>query len=707
MGSGPMVSTKVLFAALVMGALLLPALCARGAVDRIEITSRAPVAGGRAFGAVGPYEILTGRLHYLVDPGDPANQAVVDLDHAPRDATGRVAFAGDFMLLKPVDLARGNHRLLYEVNNRGNLLLLSLFNDAPWSNRPAEAAHLGTGFLLERGYSLLWSAWNWDVLPGGGRLQIDLPVALRDGRPITGPVAAEISVAHPSPLAPVAWGRSRGYPPDDPADPAARLTVRERPGAARREIPRAAWRFVLPPAGRDGPVRIALDGGFQPGPLYELVYRAKDPRVVGLGLAAIRDALAFFRYARADGAGRANPLAVARDGTTAPDPVSALAFGFSQSARVLQHMIWQGFHIDEAGRPAFDAAFIHGAGAGKGSFNHRFAQTTRHPSHYEDHLYPADFFPFATTRERDPATGEEGSLLDRARALGAVPLRIYTATATEYWTRAASLLHSDVTGARDLPLDRRARLYVIAGAQHGVSAATGRGRYRLCGNPLDYRPLLRALLSALDAWATRGTPPPESVYPKIADATLGDVAGYRAGFPSPPGLRLPKSNLRPPRLDLGPRFKDRGVAEVQPARPLEPFATLVPLPDSDGNDLGGIRLPAVAVPLGSYLGWNLRRAGRGAPGRASERLGRWRGAFLPFALDRRHAGARGDPRPSILERYPTRGRFLERTGAATQDLVRRRLLLAEDEGGILGRAGALYDALMDADAPRTCAFATP
>ena len=386
MGSGPMVSTNVLkdlFAALVVGALLLPAPFARGAVDRIEITSRASVAGGRAFGAAGPYEILTGRLHYAVDPGNPANAAVVDLAHAPRDETGRVAFAGDFMLLKPVDLARGNHRLLYEVNNRGNLLLLSLFNDAPWSNRPVEAAQLGSGFLLERGYSLLWSAWNWDVLPGGGRLQIDLPVAVRDGRPIVGPVAAEIAVAHPSPLAPVAWGRSRGYPPDDPADPAARLTVRERPGAARREIPREAWRFVPPPEGRDGPVRIALDGGFQPGLLYELVYRAKDPRVVGLGLAAIRDALAFFRYARADRAGRANPLAVERDGPTAlapeaaPDPEAALAFGFSQSGRVLQHMIWQGFHVDEAGRPAFDAAFIHGAGA---SIAARMLSATRSPS---------------------------------------------------------------------------------------------------------------------------------------------------------------------------------------------------------------------------------------------------------------------------------------------------------------------------------------
>ncbi len=300
-------------------------------------------------------------------------------------------------------------------------------------------------------------------------------------------------------------------------------------------------------------------------------------------------------------------------------------------------------------------------------------------------------------------TGARGSLLDRARALGVVPFRLYTATATEYWTRAASLLHSDVTGARDASLDPRARLYFIAGAQHAVSAATGRGPFELCGNPLDHRPVLRALLVALDGWASRAERPPESVYPRLAEGTLGDVPAYRAGFPKAPGLRLPNGNLQPPRLDLGPRFKDRGIADVQPARPLAPFVTRVPLPDPDGNDLGGVRLPAVAVPLGSYLGWNLRRAAEGASGR----LGRWRGGFLPFAFDMDRPGARDDPRPSIRERYPTRAGFLERTKAAAEDLAARGLLLAEDMTAVLDRAGALYDALADPGAPRTCAFGTP
>ncbi len=688
--------------AVLISALLLPAQSAHGTVERIEILSRSLVAGGKAFGTVGPYEKLIGRLHFSVDPEHPANAAIVDLSLAPRDETGRVAFAGDFVLIKPVELRRGNHRLLYEVSNRGNLLLLSTFNDAPWTNSPAHAEQFGTGFLLERGYALLWSAWNWDVLPGNGRLQIGLPVATRNGRPITGPVAAEITVKNASPVATVAWGWSRGYPPHDPVAPTARLTVREFPAAPRREIPREAWHFVLPPKGHEGPVEVALDGGFQPGLLYELVYHAKDPRVVGLGLAAIRDSLSFFRYATADRAGYVNPLVVQRNGGMALDPEAVLVFGFSQSGRVLQHMIWQGFHVDETGRPAFDAALVHGAGGGKGSFNHRFAQTTRHPSHYEDHLYPADFFPFTTISGRDPVTGQEGSLLDRARALGFVPFLFYTATGTEYWTRSASLLHSDVTGTRDAPLDPRTRVYFIAGAQHAVSPATGRGQFEFCGNPLDYRPLLRALLIALDRWATQGRSPPESVYPKIAQGALGDVRTYRARFPEPLGLRLPKTNLQPPRLDLGPRFKDQGIADVQPARPLAAYVTLVPLPDSDGNDLGGVRLPAVAVPLGTYLGWNLRRAVRGA----TDRLGRWRGAFLPFATDEDLRGALDDPRPSILERYGTRSHFLEQTRAAADELAARGFLLAEDLRAILHRAGTLYNALADRSAHRSCMFGT-
>ncbi len=658
-------------------------------VARIEVLSRSVLAGGKAFGAAGPYEKITGRLHYAVDPDNPANARIVDVGLAPHDAAGRVRFSGDFILIKPTDAGRGNGRLLYGVNNRGNLILLAVFNDAPWNNAPESAADLGNGFLLEQGYTLLWSAWNWDVLPGGGRLQIDLPVATEDGKTITGPVAAEITVDHAADVRPVAWGGSRGYAPADPEEPGARLTVRAAPEDERQDVPRHRWRFVERACAPSAPVSIALEGGFRPGMLYELVYTAKAPRIVGLGLAAIRDALSFFRYAAADATGTPNPLAVDRGKGPEPAPKAAIIYGFSQSGRVIQHMVMEALYMDEAGRSAFDAALIHGAGAGKGAFNHRFAQTTRHPSHEEDHLYAADVFPFTTTAQRDPVTGAAGSVLDRARKAGAVPLLFYLSSATEYWTRAASLLHTDVTGRRDLGLDPRARLYFIAGAQHSAAAGGGRGIFENCANPLDYRPLARALLVALDRWAADGRAPPASIHPRLEDGTLGPVPGYRRRFPALPGLRLPTGNLRPPRLDLGPRFAARGIQDVVPARRGRPFVTLVPLPDTDGQDRGGVRLPAVAVPLGTYVGWNLRRRDFGA----AARLGRWQGSIVAFPATEAERRASGDPRASIAARYGSRARFVESTRAAATALERRRLLLPEDVAAIVARAGRTYDAV--------------
>jgi hypothetical protein len=660
-----------------------------GEVVRLEILDRSAFAEGRAFGDTGAYEKISGRLHYAVDPDDPVNRPIVDLRRAPRDRHGRVGFSGDFVLLKPLDPRRGNRRLLYDVNNRGNLVALAFLNDATPSNDPAGPAHAGNGFLMQRGYTVLWSAWNWDVLPGAGRLQIELPIAGQGGRAISGPVANEIVVARPTAVAPVAWGGSRGYPPADPNDPAARLTVRDAPQAARREIARQRWRFVLAEPGAAGQVAIALDRGFAPGLIYELVYRASRPRVVGLGLAAIRDAISFFRFAAADEVGNANPLVVDRGGGPEPDPTAAVIFGVSQSGRVIQHMLWQALHVDAAGRPVFDAALIHVAGGGKGSFNHRFAQTTRHPSQWEDHLYPVDFFPFTTTPQVDPATGAEGSVLDRARALDAVPYLFYTQTSTEYWTRSASLTHTDVEGTADADPDPRARLYVIAGAQHVSFVRPERRGFERCGNPLDYRPVLRALLVALGRWAAGGQAPPPSVHPRLADGTLGSLSAYRRAFPAVPAVRLPRDKLAPPRLGLGPRFAREGIADLQPPRRGAPYVTLVPLPDADGNDRAGIRLPAVAVPLGSYLGWNLRRT----PGRAVGRLGRWEGSFLPLAATEARRRARGDPRPSIEARYRDRADFLARTMATAERLAAARLLLRTDLPGVVARAARAYDAV--------------
>jgi hypothetical protein len=654
--------------------LIAAAHPAISAVERVEILLREPFADGHAFGEVGAYERIKGRLHYAVDPDDPANADVVDLKLAPVDDRGLVTFVGDFILLRPAEPDRGNRTLLYEVNNRGNLGMLPMFSFGGYTNNPRTIDHAGDGLLFEQGYTLLWSAWNWDVTAGGERLLIDLPIATDRGRPITGPLAAEFVLRQASRSAAFMWGNSIGYPPVDIDDPKARLTWRHEPGGKRREVPRDRWRFSdvdtswTPPQ----PTRITADQMFIPGRIYEVVYDARDPRVVGLGLASIRDAISYFRF---------------DDREISPALDRSLIFGISQSGRVINHLLWQGFHQDERGRAVIDGAFVHVAGAGKGSFNHRFAQTTRHPSQLQDQQYPADVFPFTTVPVLDRVTGERGSMLDRVRASGKMPKIVYTTTSSEYWTRAASLLHTDVDGREDVPLAPEARLYFFAGAQHGIWRSANRWPFEHCINNFDHRFGMRALLTALQSWMAEGVSPPGSVYPTFAAGTLGTVEDYLDRFPDLPDFPLPNANLRPPRLDLGPRFAKEGIADHQPARFGPPFATTVPLPDEDGIDLGGIRLPGVAAPLSTRTGWNLRRSEIGAGGK----LARWSGSMLPFASDETERARTNDPRLSIMARYGSKDGYATAIAGAAEGLLRDGFLLAEDVPSMTAAALRRFD----------------
>ncbi|MBT4711959.1 MAG: hypothetical protein HOB82_10610 [Alphaproteobacteria bacterium] len=668
---------KILAKFIVCLAVVWPTF-ANARVDRLEILSRTPFADGFEFGPAGAYERIKGRLHFAIDPADPANTPIVDIHLAPVDLRGLITFSAEFILLKPADPSLGNGRLLYDVNNRGSLTALGSLNNARWSNDPTDLADAGNGFLMFLGYSYLSSAWNWDVTTGDDRLQIDLPIARENSTTITGPVAAEITVDEVTDAAPFAWGFSRGYEPASADHTLATLTRRLNPDDPRQVIPHDQWRI-------SGPTEVTLDGGFQPGLLYELVYPAKDPRVVGLGLAAIRDAISFFRFDGADDGGQANPMMV--DGV---GPQAVIAYGISQSGRLLQHMVMEALHVDAAGRMVFDAAMIHVAGGGKGSFNHRFAPTTRHQSQREDQGAVADFFPFATVPVTDPVTGETASILDRARAAGAVPNLVYTMTSTEYWTRSASLLHTDVIAANDVGLDPKARLYFIAGAQHNNGFGLDRGIFENCRNPLDHRPILRALFLATDRWATTGAEPPPSQYPTLAAGTLGTVAQYTAAFPTLGDVRLPQGNLQPRRLDLGPRFTAQGIVDLQPAVLGDAYGTLVPMVDADGLDLGGIRLPGVAVPLGTYTGWNLRHRDYGAP----NGLGRWAGSFIPFSTTAAERADLGDPRRSLAERYSNRSEFLSQTKLAADTLAADGFILTPDIPDMVAKAGRAYDVLV-------------
>jgi hypothetical protein len=641
-------------------------------IDRCE-----PFAPGHEFGASGAYERVTGQMRLEVDPLVEANERVVDLRLAPRNEKGRVEFRTDFFLLKPIDPRRGNRRLFYDVNNRGNKLALSAFNNQG-GNDPKSAADAGNGFLMRQGYSILWCGWNGDVKPGDGRLQIELPVASDDGQPITGRVHAEICVNTHAESQPFAWGNTDPYPAESLDHRTATLTVRATRDDPPRSVPHDEWAFARFEDGNVVPDarQVWLRDGFQPGWLYELVYTARDPRVTGLGIAAVRDVVSFLRYEGADPEGTANPLAGAVD--------RAYVFGISQSARFIQHFLYEGFNVDERSRIVFDGALAHVGGGGRGWFNHRFAQTTRHGSQHEDNLAPSDVFPFLSVPQEDPLTNRQGDLFARARATRSMPRIFYTETSTEYWSRAASLLQTDVQGTMDVAPDPAVRMYVIAGAQHGVSGSTDRGIYQNQVNILDHRPVLRALLPALDQWVSRDVEPPANRRPGIADQTLVDFETWRASFPRIPGVNLPGSPYVPRRLDFGPRFESDGLAEVVPPRVGEPYRILVPAVDADGNEVAGIRLPDVAVPLATYTGWNLRDTAAGARGR----LARWAGSYLPLPRDARAREQSRDPRLSILERYPTRDAYLARVVDAALELRRERFLLDEDVAAIIETAAA-------------------
>ncbi len=641
------------------------------------------------FGETGAYEKIRGTLFYAVDPENSANAAIVDLDLAPRGADGRVRFQGDFLLLKPVDLARGNGRLLYDVNNRGNLYMLRHINGGARTNDPSTPEDAGTGFLMEEGYSLLWSAWNWDVVSGDDRLQIELPIATEGGEPIRQRIAAEIVNSFgrgPAPSMPLAWGASRCYPALDPDDNSgAALTVRDAPTAQRRTIPNSQWSFSRVENGVrvPDPTQIAVDGGLLPGKIYELIYEVQNPRVVGLGLAAVRDAMAFFHFEGEDSHGNPSPLAVnAGDGQRTSAMDLAYIFGVSQSGRFIVHMLWQGFHVDERERMVFEGARIHVAGGGKGGFNHRFAQTTQHPSHLEGNYFPADHPPFNFLPDGSPA---ENDVLAEVKRLGRMPKIVMTNNTLEYWTRAASLVHTDPEGTADAEIHPLIRYYMTNGAPHGGAATRARTITEHERNPLDVARVQRAMLVNLNLWVSEDVDPPPSRYPRINEGELITAEEHRRRFPAIPGMRHPGRNLQPPRVDYGADFWTGGVFTEVPPEMGEPYQTMVPAFDEDGNGLGGIRLPELAAPLGTYQGWNPRAAEFGAP----EFLSRFDGSFWIFPTTDDEQSATADPRSSIDARYEDHQDYVDRVAGVAYELAADRILLTADADAVVDFAGRL------------------
>ena len=634
---------------------------------RLEIERREVVLDGRPFGLAGPYEKLVGTAHFALDPDVRQNEILVDLQLVPRNARGKVEFSADFYLLKPVDPSRGNHRLFYEAGNRGSKRILQTFQQASDSADPTTDEEFGDGALMERGFSLLWMGWQWDVPEG--RMRMSMPIATNDGQPITGLVRGNF-VGPVGSTALLADRGHRAYPVVRPASDEHVMLVKTLPTDQPQIVPRDRWRFTEPGT-------VELDDSFEPGRIYDVVYISEGPRVIGTGLAGTRDIVSFFKYDESP----ANPL---------PGIEHAFGWGVSQTGQFLRHFVYQGFNEDEASRQVFDGLLDQVGGAGRGSFNHRFGQASRDALQYFNFLFPVDMFPFADTTQTDPVTGETDGLLRRAEATGTVPKFFHLLTNSEYFNRAGSLVHTDPTGTTDVEPPETSRIYMIASAPHIIGrfppvpnpSAVFLGQASL--NTLVYTPVIRALFDALDAWVVDSREPPPSRHPLLADGTLTSPA--EAGWPEVPGVVLPQAPLTALRLDFGPDWL-RGIVSNEPPLVGEPFVQRVPAVDANGNDRAGIRLPEIEVPLATQTGWNYRHPSIGA----SDRLSSEFGSYIPFALTRAERERAGDGPLSIEERYRDADDYLGQIARAALALVEERYLLASDLPAVIQRAADHYE----------------
>jgi hypothetical protein len=637
----------------VVGLLLALAPAASYAeLTRVEIISRVDVLNGKAFGNVGPYEKIQGKAHFAVDPKNPRNQVIADINLAPRNREGKVEFSSDLFILKPKDPSRGNGVVFFDVINRGNFRLLSTFGGGAGTNDPTTEAHFGEAYLLQQGFTLVAVGWQFDVPEE--LIGFQAPIATNNGQPIKGWVRQWVLPNEPGDSLNWTGGNStKGYLPIDLNSAEYRLTSSEGMFAGRRLIPRADWQFGRMVDGKHvaDPNYITVKGGVKPGLTYELAYEAQNPPVVGLGLAAVRDMASAMKY---------DPAVIA------PGKL-AYMYGSSQTGRTLRLIIHMGFTIDERNRKVFDAAFVKTGGGSIGRFNERFALVNSLG------VFTETAFPFQYQVSTDPVTGKRDGL--GARIPAGLEPKIFTFdSGSEYWDkgRLGALRHATIDGSADLPDAPNVRMYYIAGSRHGsgtVPAADGNGQLR--NNTLNYSWAERGLMAALDEWAREGKEPPPSQHPKFADGTM--VHHHQLKFPAVPGIQWPTH------IPSGYRY------DVDTTEAALPF--LLSQVDADGNETGGLRLPEQAVPLATTTGWMFRSERIGSPHTLMVNSG----GYIPFPLTRAAREKAGDPRPSIEERYKSRADYLAKVEEVANRLAQERYVLQRDVAAIVAAAAKHWD----------------
>ncbi|WP_280156136.1 alpha/beta hydrolase domain-containing protein [Piscinibacter sp. XHJ-5] len=653
-----------------------------------------------SYGDVGGYEKLTGTLAGEVDPKDRHNAIIQDLALAPVNARGMVEYTTEFVMLKPKDMSKANGVLRYDAPNRGNILTM-----------PNPTATPGDAVYLERGYTLLYAAWQGDVPKSNpARLTLAVPVAKNsDGSSITGPYRAELIISAATPVASLPGGVFNGtmipYAPAslDNTLPGYSLTRRVKETDPRILVPAADWKFAdcnttsNPFPGTPDGTKVCLKGGFDPSYLYEVVYVAKDPKVMGVGLAALRDTVTFFRQASADAVGATNPVA----GRIR----YAIGQGTSQSGNAMKTFLHLGFNEALDGSKVFDGLFAHVA-ARQTNINTRFAVPGGGGAIRTDHTAFGQTAPRGLAADyRDDVAGRTGGVMARCSASNTCPKFFLGLSGTEFWQLQGSPVLTDAYGLTDLAQPDNARIYYYASTQHGgpggtasISYVPSVGAYPL-GTVAQHVDTFRALFVALEQWVVDGTAPPDSQVPKLADGTL--VRPSQVVFPTMKGLTWPVAGTPTAipefqylarynsfsLLDFGPQYvpqDESGIAtQLPPYYTGRDYAILVPqVSPSTGLALSGIRSVAVRAPLGTSIEFNPL-----ANPLFSENVS-LAGAYIPFHQTEAARSAAGDTRPSLESLYGSQAGYVAAVTAAADELVAQRFLLRRDVDRLINEAAA-------------------
>ena len=647
---------KTRFFTLILSSLAFLSAAALAQVTGIEVTEQHRISEqGSRFS----YESISGVAYFAIDPAQTQNEEIADIQFAPRNADGLVEFSADFRLLVPsANIANGG--LLYNVNNRGG----SQFPPEAGLDHP----------LSSLGFTYLATGWINELSQAPGRLRLHAPTVTDGSRPITGDVRYEVTVSSQTTEAVnIAGSNHLAYTPTEAGLANARLSRRLYQTDPRVPIERSSFSLSVAaePQSNQPQVSLTIDGGFEPGVIYELIYEAKDPVLAGAGMAAIRDLVSLLRFG-GQGADQLAPLSL-------PEIEHTVAWGNSQSGRLLRQFMYDGFNADLMGRKVFDGVIPVIAGGGYGMFNLRFAMPTRTNGQHSNYLYPNDLFPFTYGESKDPFSGRVDSVLAKARATNTVPKVMHIQTSNEYWVRAGSLPHTNPEGTEDALIPDEVRFYTIGGSQHG--SGSGRPRAASSGqlppNPNMWSPFADSLLVAMYNWVANDVEPPASRYPRIADGSL--VPSHSNGrinssaWKAISGFNHPRAIYQPAYVDYGDNWLEDRVVSMHPNYSDSLYQALVPAVNNDNNDsaLSTVLPPLTQVPLATFVPWNLRAVATGA----EKSLARLSGGYIPLPSDKAMASQAGDTRSSITALYSSFDDYLAQYEAATDSLIEEGYLL--------------------------------